>query len=460
MTDGNGSPLAGHDAKSAARGLREPRRYRGYLGWAVLVLPLWSVLILCTHWEPVMGDGWGHYLWRRNNTIGWFETYDFFKEMYLYENPRLGQLLTMLVYTPGPYHTIVTPLAELGVFATLTTLALGRWPSIRRSDDALVAAIIAATIAACAPQIGPLLFYRPFTGNYTFGLALNLWWLVPYRLELAAPRPPRLWLAPLMVVLGLAAGLCNEHTGIGLLAMAALASFVAWRRGGLRIWMIAGLVGLAVGYWLLLTAPGQSLRYAGLADHAGVVGRITDRGMRGNLAVAGRLAVALVPALPLVGIALVERWTTGPATRSAVERGAAVVLALGGLACTLTLLGSPKIGPRLYLASVALIAAGLGGWLAGQLRHTWARASCAILAAGALAVVSVRVVAIHRIVGPLGVIRLERLEHGAPGSVVRVPRFPCDASRYFLGDDLLDPARRAAFAEAYGLAAIDLEQLE
>jgi len=454
VTEGKGSSLARRDAGPSARGLGE---LRGYLWWAVLVIPLWIVFLPCTHWEPVMGDGWGHILWHRGNTIGWYEIYDFFQEMYRYENPRLGQLLTMLVYAPGPYHTIVTPIVELGVFATLTALALGRWPSVRRSEDALVAAIIAAIIAGCVPQIGPLLFYRPFTGNYTFGLALNLWWLVPYRLELAAPRPARLWLAPLMLVLGLAAGLSNEHTGVAFLAMGALASFVAWRRGGLQIWMIAGLVGLAAGYWLLLTAPGQSLRYAGLADQAGIVERITDRGVHGNLAVLVRPAIALVPALPLVAIALVARWTTGPAARSATERWTAVVLVLGGLACMLTLLGSPKIGPRLYSASVALITAGFAGWLAGQLRPAWARASCAILAAGALVFVCAHLVAIHRVVGPLGAIRRDRLEHGAPGTVVTVPRFPGGASRYFLGDDFLDPVRRATFAEAYGLAAIELE---
>ena len=70
----------------------------------------------------------------------------------LNENPRLGQLLTMLAYTRGPYHVIVTPLVELGVFALLTALALGRWPSMRRSDDALVATIVAAVVASCTSQ--------------------------------------------------------------------------------------------------------------------------------------------------------------------------------------------------------------------------------------------------------------------------------------------------------------------
>ena len=44
---------------------------------------------------------------------------------------------------------------------------------------------------------------------------------------------------------------------------------------------------------------------------------------------------------------------------------------------------------------------------------------------------------IHHAVGPLGVDRLATLDHAAPRTVVRVPRYPYGASRYFLGDDFV-----------------------
>jgi hypothetical protein len=454
VTDGTASPLPGSEPVDRARS--RLRRISGALWWALLVLPLWVVLVLCTHWEPVMGDGWGHVGWHRDNSVGLYAIYDFAREIYLNENPRLGQLLTMLVYTRGPYHVIATPLVELGVFALLTALALGRWPSMRRSDDALVAAIIAALVASCTPQIGPMLFYRPFTGNYTFGLALNLLWLVSYRLELTEPRAQRVWLAPLMLVLGLAAGFSNEHTGFAFIAMGALAAVVAQRRGVVRVWMIAGLVGLIAGYWLLLSAPGQHVRYSGLADQATILERITERGVAGNLRVFGLLALAMVWALPLVAIGLFDRWRTGPSALSVTARWACIAFALAGLVCTLTLLGSPKIGPRLYFASVVLIATGLAGWLAAQLRSRWARRAAAVVAAAALIFVAARLVVVHRVIGPLGELRRERIEHGPPGSVVTVPPFPVAPSRYFLGDDFAAP-RREAIAAEYKLKAIELE---
>lgn len=432
---------------------------RALLWWALLVVPLTIVLVLCTRWEPVMRDGWGHLVWIRNHPTGVGWIYDFARECYLRENPRLGQIATLLVYRSGPYHAILTPVLELGVLALLTAVALGRWPSLRRTDDALVAALVTAILAACVPQLGPMLFYRPFTWNYVFGLGVNLVWLVPYRLELTRPRPAPRHLAPLLFVLGVAAGLCNEHTGVAFAAMAALATVVAWRRGGLRPWMIAGLVGLIAGHVVLLTAPAQHVRYGALAQQAGIVARILDRGVAGNLRVLGGLALALGPALPLVALGLASRRATTAAP--AADRGSHAVLALAGLACTLTLLASPKLGPRLYFASVALIAAGLAGWLIGRLRGPAARRGWTVFAAGLAAAtlmfVAVRLVAIHRAVGPIGAVRRRLIEHGRLGSVVTVPRFPYRVSRYFLGDDLVVTAARETLAREYGLTAIELD---
>lgn len=216
---------------------RAAGRWPRALGWwALLVIPLW--LVLCAHWEPVLHDGWSHVQWFRDLAHGLGSFYDFVRECYTQENLRLGQSLTLLSYAPGPYHVVATPLLELAVLALLTAVALGRWPSLARSDDALAAALVTAILFACQPQIGPMLTYRPFTWNYLFGLGMNLWWLMPYHRERIAPLPEHWWRTPAMLVLGFAAGLCNEHTGIAFGAMAGLATWVAWRRGGLRPWMI------------------------------------------------------------------------------------------------------------------------------------------------------------------------------------------------------------------------------
>ncbi|MDQ3364502.1 MAG: DUF6056 family protein, partial [Myxococcota bacterium] len=202
---------------------------RGLSWWAALVLPVWLVLVLCTWWEPVTRDGWGNTYWYVLNDLDPGRLAKYVKDGWLGSNPRLGQTWTLLMYAPGPFHVIVTPLLELAMFGLLTTLALGRWPSVRRADDALVALTVTAVVAACTPQIGAMLFYRPFTGNYLFGLVLNLAWLVPYRLHAETPRAARWWRAPALLVLGVAAGMCNEHTGPAFLALGTLALLAAWQ---------------------------------------------------------------------------------------------------------------------------------------------------------------------------------------------------------------------------------------
>jgi hypothetical protein len=424
-----------------------------WLWWALLVVPLAAVLVVCLHWEPVQRDGWGHLAWLRDYSLpGNFV--DFVRECYLRENPRLGQPMTLVSYAAGPYRLIATPILELGAFALLTAAALGRWPRLSRSDDALCAALIAALLVACAPQIGPILLYRPFTWNYLFGLAMNLWWLMPYRRARIAAVPDAWWRAPASAVLGVAAGLCNEHTGIAFGAMGAFATLVAWRRGERRAWMIAGLVGLCAGYVALLTAPAQSIRYEGLAERAGLFARIVDRGVADNLKVFGAIALDMVPALVLVAIGLAQR----PAAPAApADRGSHAVLAIGGVVCAATLLGSPRIGGRLYLASIALISAGLAGWLVARLARAWARRACAVIAAATLAYVAFRLVAIHRVIGPLAAIRRDRVERAAPGSAVTVPPFPFAASRYFLGDDFQIREIRELVAVDWKLASVALE---
>ena len=428
--------------------------------WAAIVIPVWIVMILCTHWEPVQRDGWGHYLFHKNIHLTLGSLYDFAKGTYVHNNPRLGQVLTMLVFTPGPWHSIVTPIVELGMFALLTALALGRWPSVRRTDDALVALIVTAVVLACTPQIGPMLFYRPFTGNYLFGALVSVLWLAPYRFAVAEPWPARIWLAPLWLVIGAAAGMCNEHTGPAFLAMGALAALAVVRRDGRanrrRLpWMLAGLVGFAAGYAVLLTAPAQHLRYDGLADQASVVARIARRGFGGNVRIIEKLASYLAAALPLIGVAAIERFRLGPPVQPRGARWPAAVLALAGLVCVVTLLASPKIGPRLYAASVALLAAAIAGGVVAPLRTAWARRTCGVLAAGAVAYVAVQLVTVYRIVGPVWEHRLSALQHGA-GQTVTLPAFPVPADRYFLGEDLNAPGPRQGLVQFFSLGGLVL----
>ena len=437
---------------------------KAYLAWGMFVLPLGCVLVFCVYWEPVLHDGWGELALIRGKTASLRLFYDIALLDYRELNPRLGQLATLVGYALPWLHPIVTPVLELTELAVLTALALGRWPSVRRADDAFIALVVTAMVWLCTPEIGLMMFYRPFTGNYVFGLTVVVAWLLPYRFAVARPAMPRRWVAPLWLVIGFLAGMCNEHLGIAFLAMAVLAALVVVRRDGRAgaaclPWMIAGLLGFAAGYVVLLTAPSQHIRYDGLADQAGYIERIVARGVRGNAWLVFRLFRALAPTVPLVVVATIERWRLGPAQRPPFERRAAAVLALGGLICTVTLIASPRIGPRLYGASVALIAAAIAGGLIAPVRTRRIRWLGGVVAAAIVAYISVRCVVIFRAVGPVGRARLQALESGA-GTVVTLPKLPANRSRYFLGDDLTSSYVRGGVISDYQLKDIVIAEPE
>jgi hypothetical protein len=411
--------------------------------WLAIVVPLWLVLAICCAWEPVVHDSWGHlHLHAGNFDLDrwWW----FVKGQYRHNNPRAGQAITVLLFSSDPWHVIVTPLVELGLVWLGTAHVLGRLP---RRGDALAFLVVAGMTIASMPVIGQMLFYRPYSGNYLYPWVIDLALLLPYRLHLERARRWPVWLAVPMLVAGGLAGWGNEHTGATVIAvqLAAIAWFV--RRGERpQPWMIAAVVGVAVGYYALLAAPAQDIRYNGLATHASTMELIASRGVAGNAAIFGWLALHAAAALPWLVVA------RGPAPRSAMP----VVFLAAALLVTATLLASPKQGERLYLASTTLAAMAAASWVLPRLRTTRAQALAAGISIVVLAVASAFCLSTYAAAGPADAVRVERITHGAPGSVVRVPRLPA-FSYWTIGEDLDDPVHRVVVAKDWGLRDIELE---
>ena len=424
---------------------------RAWIWWLAVLVPLWIAFALCAHWEPVLRDGWGHVDWHRTHAISVGGLWDEMVWGWRYNNPRPGQLLALASYTPGPWHVLFTPPALIALFAILAALVLGRWPAPRRLDDLLLFVMIVALCGACAAQFGPMLFYRPITSNYTHTLTIALAWLLPYRFACERPTTPRLWLAPLMLAFGFIAGFCNEHTGVAFTALALAATIVVWRRDGARIWMIAGIVGFLAGYALLLLAPGQSQRYEMLGAKSSIVERIVERGIGQNLWELAKPLFAMWPAIPAVALGLLAK-----ARLPREQRRLLVALAIAGCVTALTVLASPKIGHRLFFASVTLWCSALAGWVtacvAGRLRTV-----AAALAGATLAFVLAMLVITYREVGPVGEARLAAISESAPGSTVYIHTYPGGHGHWFLGEDFDSAEFRDALAAEYRLKEIVLE---
>lgn len=415
--------------------------------WTAIVVPIWIVLALCTYWEPVVGDGWGHVQWHRYYDLDSIAA--FAKGTYVHNNPRLGQIITLLLYTPGPWHVAITPLVELAMFYVAAALAIGRWPSLRRTDDARLFLTVAALGLATAPCVGQMLFYRPYTGNYVYALVLNLLLLVPYRFHAEQPRRFGWWLAPSLLVLGFAAGMCNEHTGIAMGAALVIAIVAAVRRRErIAPWMVAGLVGLAIGYVMLLIAPGHRVRYGGIASQS-LVEIFEQREFWGNAGVIGRLLIHAAIALPWLAVGWLRRGER--LSRASVVSGWTAIGAATLAACALY--ASPKVGERLYLPSTILVTIAVAAWVHAQVR---ARSIVVALSVIALLVVGALCVPAYYKLGPAGAARIDALDHAASGSTLILDRLPVTKNYFTVGEDLEEPSRREMLARDRGLSAIEL----
>nr|WP_308611901.1 DUF6056 family protein [uncultured Dialister sp.] len=100
--------------------------------------------------------------------------------------------------------------------------------------------------------------------NYLWAMVLLLLFLIPYIRHYFTDGEVEYgsWLAPVMFLLGLAAGDTNENTicWIGLTGIFYL--WKCYRYKTLRPWMIAGFIGLSLGYGLLVLAPENLVRLA------------------------------------------------------------------------------------------------------------------------------------------------------------------------------------------------------
>src|SRR5262249_16251253 len=137
------------------------------------------------------------------------------------------------------------------------------------------------------------------------GAAIQLWFLVPLRLSKTGTAS---WpVCALYFVFGLAAGMCNEHTGPALCLFTL--GYVAWGHRRVEGWphlFLAGAVGTGVGFAPSFFGAGQGQGYDGLAERAsgGMIGRLVQRVFAGNLDIIIGLVNAAAPLLAALVLAI------------------------------------------------------------------------------------------------------------------------------------------------------------
>ena len=437
---------------------------RAFAGAAVA---LWLLFFVQALAAPVLLDDWFELRYWRDHDFGVGALYAHAHYNYFHYNPRLGDVLLAIVDGSPVFHLVVTPLVQLAVLPIVFAIALGRWPRPTLRDLELLL-FIQVMIWLVIPIPGILYFYRPFATNYLWAFTLTLALFVPYRLALARDASHgRPWLAPVLLAVGWLAGMCNEHTGPT--AMVAMAGFVyaAWRRRRLRAWMLSGMVGLYVGYPMLVFAPGQVVRYGGLATRATPSKLLADRGLAGCFAIVfdfileSRLGLLLLLAAIVRYLVVRRRRAVAIGEPGWRTRRAAGALVAASLAIVVTLFVSPIVTDRVFFASGVLLVAAFAvvaeKLFAEPAVRRWVVAACVAL----LGYHAVRFVETTSRVAAENADRIALLGATAPGTDVVVPHYTDDErSRWVLGDDFgtYPWLRDYVGGELYDLGRVDLDR--
>ena len=200
----------------------------------------------------------------------------------------------------------------------------------------------------CLPEFFQTSLWMTGSCNYLWMTVLQLAFLIPYvhkfwRRDFRSDSSPVKIVG--MTVFGILAGWSNESGGAMIIMLTFFALIYFWRTRQLERWMLAGFVGLFVGYALLMLAPGNFQRYVVDANDATVpylsaqmfIDNFED-GMR-------EIIISDVPLLAVIALYFVRGKKSVEATRLILAFTAAAIL----LPCMLMF--SPEFPARAAFAS-------------------------------------------------------------------------------------------------------------
>lgn len=416
------------------------------------------------HHEPFGFDAWNIALDTNAQPITPARFFNYWWYEYTHSNPRFGQSLTYLAYKLEYFSVIATPIAYLAVSLAVTVLGSGRWPW-RRGRDLALWSMVLGSLWFSLPEIGKTLFCRAYCANYIYGLAIQLWFLVPLRVAREAAAPRMGWLVA-YGVFGIVAGMSNEHTGPTLCAF--LFVYAWWcrrQRHANAPFAWVGASGATLGFAAIFLAPGQSERYDGMAQRVSLVGRMFQRGITGNVEIVGDLILGVAPVLGLIavvaviGLARRESEIRERETLRAAMRQIALAM-VAALTMAATLFVSPKLGPRFYYGSGCLL---LAGWiaLAGVVLSSRQLIPFVVLAISSSLYAAGHTLPLYDRLARASDRRMAELAAAPPGSVYVATAFEqVEETWWFYGDDFRDAKKRNLVAEYFGLLGVKFDAFD
>jgi hypothetical protein len=387
----------------------------------------------------------------------------FWHQQYTSSNPRIGQPMAYLAYKIVGVAELGTPLAFFGILIAGFGFGTGRLPKLSNNRDLATLAIGIGCMWFVAPNFPAYLFCRAYATNYMWLAAIQLWFLIPLRL-MDARKPTTVSPGKLVAyfLLGVVAGMGNEHVGPTMIALVIGYGAWIWRKHRTRpplLWV--GAAGLVVGYALIFFAPGQGSRYTGFTERTTITQQILSRGLRGNAEIFGDLVTAAGPLLALIvcvigiGIAGERHADTELSAIRDRQRRAMVMLLIAVIAASLitaTVFASPLLGPRFYFHAMLIVLAGTLGVIVAFLGRARSFAPFVIVAVLTSGFAAARTMPMFRRLAAASQDRLAQLAATPVGSDGTATAWEqVNEGWWFLGDDLRDDKKQDLVARYFGL---------
>ena len=416
------------------------------------------------HHEPFAFDAWNVAVDTRAEPASVGRFFDFWHQQYTASNPRIGQEFAYLAYKVEGFAEVGTPLAFFAIVLAAFVLGAGRWPSRKANRDLATLAIGIGFLWFASPNLPAYMFCRAYATNYVWSIAIQMWFLVPLRLHARGQVKPTVAKLVAYGVLGVAAGMCNEHTGPTLLLFTF--GYVVWaRRKRLAATAIAyaGAAGALAGYAVIFFAPGQSQRYEGLGERYSLFQQILVRGFEKNFGIFIEFLGAAAPLMlsMFLMIAIGTRRSEGSEDDDATRQRQRDALGFVGLVLaaasliTITVFASPKLGQRFYMHGMAMLLAATLGIVLAFLRRAATLAPFVIVAVLASVYAGARTIPLYAKISQLADQRLSGLAATPAGGVYTAESWtPVDETWWSLGDDVRDQKKQQLIARFFALRRV------
>jgi hypothetical protein len=430
------------------------------LFWVYVAWTFFHIAYVVNH-EPFAFDAWNVAVDTQAKPPSLSRFFSFWHQQYTSSNPRIGQPLAYLAYKYWGVAEIGTALAYFALVLGTFVLGTGRWPDRRNGRDLATLAIAIGFLWFAAPNFPSYMFCRAYATNYVWAAAIQLWFVVVLVKHDATVEKPAT-LLPLYALFGVAAGMCNEHTGPTLLLFAI--GYTLWLRrkhGRLVMPLVVASAGAFIGYALLFFAPGQGKRYDSLAERYTVSQQILTRGFRGNIDIFQDLLEGAGPLLLILAIVLVIGLLAEQRTDAELvevrrrQRRSILVVAFAlavAILVTATIFASPKLGPRFYMHAMILLLAGVLACITSFLHRPKTFAPFVVFAVLASTYASARTIPMFTRLSRDSDRRLAELASTSPGEIYTAKAWEqVPESWWFLGDDVRDQKKQELVARYFAL---------